>query len=106
MRKKDNAGNELNEYGFRKDFDWNNRFDLETEVGNYLVSTVDLGWDHSFGDDPPLYYETMIFTKKDNRIDWGGEYQVKYSTEEEAKKGHELAIAYVKDKLMKEEKDA
>jgi len=89
----------MNKYGFRDDFDFNNRFDLKTEVGDYIVSTVDLGIDHSFGDGPPLYYETMIFKKdKDGKIVFGGEfdYQERYTTEEQAKIGHKLAIEYVK----------
>lgn len=53
----------MNKYGFRDDFNWETRFDLKTEIGDYIVSTVDLGLDHSFGDGPPLYYETMIFKK-------------------------------------------
>lgn len=98
----DKAGNELNEYGFRKDFDPNNRFDLKTEINGYVVSTVDLGLDHSFGDGLPLYYETMIFKKdKNGDIDFSGEdYQMRYTTEEQAKEGHKNAIQYVKDKLV------
>ena len=92
----------LSKYGFREDFDWDTRFDLKTDVGDYVVSTVDLGLDHSFGDGPPLYYETMIFKKKDDEIDWGGEYQERYSTEEQAIIGHQRAIEYVKNHLMKE----
>jgi len=92
----------LSKYGFREDFDWDTRFDLKTDVGDYVVSTVDLGLDHSFGDGPPLYYETMIFKKKDDEIDWGGEYQERYSTEEQAIIGHQKAIEYVKNHLMKE----
>lgn len=99
--RKDKAGNELNEYGFRKDFNFDTRFDLKTEVEGYLVSTVDLGLDHSFGDGPPLYYETMIFAKDDDDIDYSGEYQERYVTEAEARKGHEKAIKYVKEKLLK-----
>lgn len=92
----------MNKYGFRDDFNWETRFDLKTEIGDYIVSTVDLGLDHSFGDGPPLYYETMIFKKnKNSEIDYGGEfdYQVRYATEEEAKTGHDIAIKYIKEKI-------
>ena len=55
-----NKKEDLTEYGFRKDFDWENRFDLKTKVKYngkiYTVSTVDLGLDHSFGIGKPLYY--------------------------------------------------
>ena len=87
---------DYSKYGFREDFDWETRFDLKTDVGEYQVSTVDLGLDHSFGIGKPLYYETMIFEKK---IDKDGfhnslDYQVRYSTEEEAREGHKKAIEY------------
>ena len=50
------------------------------------ISTVFLGIDHNFGGGKPLLFETMIF---------GGEhdnYQERYSTWNEAEKGHEKAI--------------
>lgn len=84
---------DLEKYGFRKDFNWETRFDLKTEVNGYLVSTVDLGIDHSFGIGKPLYYETMIFKKGS----WDDLYCKRYSTEQEAKKGHKKAIEYVKN---------
>ena len=86
-----------NKYGFREDFDYNNRFDLKTEINGYLVSTVDLGIDHSFGIGKPLYYETMIFEKDGDNIDFSGIYQQRYSTEEEAQAGHEYAVKLVKN---------
>ena len=91
----------MNKYGFRDDFHYESRFDLKTEVDGYIVSTVDLGIDHSFGDGPPLYYETMIFKKdKNGDIDFSGEdYQVRYTTEEQAREGHKLAIEYLKEKI-------
>lgn len=81
--------------GFREDFDWFDRWQLKTEIKGYLVSTVDLGIDHSFGMGEPLYYETMIFNDDDKFED----YQVRYSTKKEAKKGHKAAIKYIKNKL-------
>ena len=74
----------LSDFGYREDFDWNNRFDLKTEIDDYLVSTVDLGLDHNFGEGEPLYYETMIFPKKDKQIIYLEEYCERYSTEEQA----------------------
>ena len=59
------------------------RTELPEEV---YVSTVFLGMDHSYGGGEPILFETMIF---------GGEHdqhQERYSTWEEAKKGHEKAI--------------
>lgn len=53
------------------------------EVGEYEVSTVWLTFDHSFGAESPLLFETMV---------WDGEGNValsrRYGTEEEAKRGH------------------
>ncbi len=50
------------------------------------VSTVFLGLNHSFGDGPPLIYETMVF---------GGEHDGemnRYSTREESLKGHKEMV--------------
>lgn len=96
-------------FGFREDFDWETRFDLKTQVGEYEVSTVDLGIDHSFGIGEPLYYETMIslkgdtFEKRHSKGNPFEYYQDRYTTEEEARKGHKEAIRIVK-KYLKEEK--
>lgn len=83
----------MSKYGFREDFNYETRLDLKTEVNGYLVSTVDLGIDHSFGNGKPLYYETMIFKKGS----WSDLYCKRYSTEKEARKGHKEAIKYVKE---------
>jgi hypothetical protein len=62
----------------------------KTELPNgLLVSTVWLGLDHSFGGQgPPLIFETMVFGG-DAAV---GEYQERYSTEQEALEGHQRAI--------------
>ena len=55
-------------------------------IGEILVSTVFLSLDHSFGGEKPLLWETMIF---------GGEhdqYQDRYSSYEDALKGHQQAL--------------
>lgn len=62
----------------------------DDHVGEVHVSTVFLGLDHSFGDGPPILWETMIF---------GGEhdqYQERYTTREVALAGHAKALAMVK----------
>ena len=54
------------------------------------VSTVWLGLDHSFGEGPPLIFETMVF---------GGEhdqYTERYSTEAQARQGHKRIVAAVR----------
>ena len=69
----------------------------QTNLRNgWRVSTVWLGLDHSFSfsDEPvvPIIFETMIFTKGEPESP--DEYQVRYSTEEQAIEGHERAVAY------------
>lgn len=79
------------EFGFRADYDEQNRTIKQEDVTykdkKYLISTVDLGLDHSFGEGPPLYWETMIFPEGE----WGDLYCERYSSIEDAKKGHEKA---------------
>lgn len=60
-------------------------------VDDVLISTVWLGLDHSFGDGPPLIFETMIFGGTLN------DYCERYATEEEAEEGHQRAVEQVKD---------
>jgi len=61
-----------------------------TEIGDVLVSTVFLGIDHRWGDGPPLIFETMVFGGElDQEMD-------RYSTWEEAIKGHETMVKRVK----------
>lgn len=55
--------------------------------GQFKVSTVYLGLDHSWGDGPPLIFETMVFT--DGPLD---EECWRYSTREDALRGHAAAI--------------
>lgn len=57
--------------------------------GGVTVSTVFLGLDHSYGNGPPVLFETMIFEG-----DHDG-YQERYCTWEEAEQGHERAITLV-----------
>lgn len=59
-------------------------------IGDVSVSTVFLAMNHSFGEGPPLLFETMIF---------GGEhdqYQERFSTWEEAEAGHQTALDLVR----------
>jgi hypothetical protein len=78
-------------------FEEDKRRVARTEFGkNNYVSTVFLGLDHSFGEGPPLIFETMVF---------GGELdqeQDRYSTWDEAVEGHNRMVERVK-KLEGEE---
>jgi hypothetical protein len=56
-------------------------------VGPLRVSTVFLGLDHSWGDGPPLLFETMIFDDNEDG------YQTRCTTWDEAELMHEVAMA-------------
>ena len=60
-------------------------------IDNIKISTVFLGWDHSFIDEStPILFETMIF---------GGQYdefQRRYKTYNESLQGHTEAVEMVK----------
>jgi hypothetical protein len=60
------------------------------KIGKLHVSTIFLGLDHSWGDGPPLVFETMIFA---GHMDH--EYQTRCSTYNQAVKGHWRAIGYL-----------
>lgn len=52
-----------------------------------FVSTVFLGIDHNFlGSGPPILWETMIFGGQHDQ------YQDRYTSKEDALKGHEIAV--------------
>lgn len=61
----------------------------QDSIGEFRVSTVFLGMNHSFGDGPPLLFETMIFG---GRYD-DDEYQTRCTTWEEAEEMHKVACA-------------
>lgn len=65
----------------------------KSTIGTIIVSTVFLGIDHSFGGTEPLLFETMIFGGKNDG------YQERYSTWDEAVKGHSKTIKLVKSSL-------
>ncbi len=54
------------------------------------ISTVWMGMDHSFGDGPPLIFETMVFPSEGDLGDLDCE---RYSTEAEAAAGHAAMVA-------------
>ena len=64
-----------------------------TEVGPFLISTIFLGCDQSAfpGSGPPILFETMILG---DFKDW---YQKRYCTWNEAKAGHNFAVAIAKE---------
>jgi hypothetical protein len=56
--------------------------------GKYSISTVFIALDHSFGEGPPLLFETMVFGGKSG-------IQERYATREEALEGHKRILAEV-----------
>lgn len=55
------------------------------------LSTVFLGLDHSFGDGPPLIFETMLFTRKGHELG-----QWRYSAEKQAIEHHSQLVRAIK----------
>lgn len=62
-------------------------------VGESDVSTVFLGLDHSYGDGPPVLFETLVF---DGPLDMEMD---RYETWEEAEKGHAAMVERVKKRM-------
>lgn len=82
--------------------DHNSRVIAQDHLDKFWVSTVFLGLDHGFPNNPerPLVFETMVFvTEQDGEerkvSDWGELYCARYSTLSEAEAGHKIACAWV-----------
>lgn len=68
----------------------------DTHIGVYRVSTIFLGIDHNFGSaGPPILFETMVF-KNDSFDD---HYCDRYSTWDEAERGHLAAVDWAEARL-------
>ena len=66
-----------------------NRIIGKTSIGNrWLVSTVWLGLDHSFGHGPPLIFETMVFRPGK----WSEHECIRHATLKEAQEAHEATV--------------
>lgn len=80
---------------------WSNWFEKADRIvkqesikpGGVWISTVFLGLDHNFSEGKPILFETMVFTSKKSmkEID-----VVRYSTWEEAEKGHKEMVKKLK----------
>lgn len=76
---------DMGEYqAYRESGRWRVR---ESNVGDVWISTVVLGITHPYGLDRAAYFETMIFSGKEDG------YQVRASTWEEAERNHEEALS-------------
>jgi hypothetical protein len=71
-------------------------------VSGFIVSTVFLGIDHSYGHGPPLWFETMVFRQMDNQRLHSEVDQWRYATLEEARAGHQAALEAVQTGLIGE----
>lgn len=72
------------------------------EVGEYCVSTIWTGINISFLKEPSIkIFETMIFAKDDQKQEKDpiDDYLDRYSTEEEALLGHEMAVKICKGEI-------
>lgn len=59
----------------------------QDKIGKFMVSTVFLGLDHSYGGGKKILFETMVFNNK-----MVGELFMRYATWKEAERGHKLAV--------------
>ena len=63
-------------------------------IGDVNISTVFLGIDHSYNGGTPVLFETMIFGGENDQ------YKERYTSWEEAEKGHKRAVEVVKTKVV------
>lgn len=68
----------------------------ETTIADDVwVSTVWLGLNHNFWGGPPLIFETMVFDQGANHDGFSAvldEFSLRYSTESDARLGHEQVV--------------
>lgn len=62
-----------------------------TKLHGIVVSTVFLGYDHSFVQGPPILFQTMVFAGSLRDV-----YCDRYATKKEALEGHKKAVKWVK----------
>lgn len=77
-----------------------------TEIGEYVISTVFLGINHSFNpNSEPQVFETMVFHPA--KSDYLDLFCERYATWDEAMEGHKLAVKGVEEFIneQKEEED-
>lgn len=86
--------------GWARWFETADRHVAQNNIGALRVSTVFLGLDHSFGEGPPLLFETMIFGLE------GDKYQTRCSTWEEAEEMHAKALAIARAAVSEEANNA
>lgn len=86
------------DWGANGAFDIENRRVAETKIGPLRVSTVFLAMNHNWSmdpDSPPILFETMVFGAHAEG-EYAESYCDRYSTWDEAEKGHERAVEYAR----------
>jgi hypothetical protein len=68
---------------------------------NHFISTVFLGMDHSFLNGPPLWFESMVFCQDGHKCMWDTHCE-RYTTYDQAQRGHRLLMEKVKNGAMNE----
>lgn len=81
----------------------------KTDIDEFYVSTVFLGIDHGWHGGPPVLFETMVFEAKEESAELftsffkfnpsKEEYTRRYSTVEDAKRGHEDVCEQFRNRL-------
>lgn len=80
--------------------DGKHRIVQQDKVNDFYVSTVFLGLDHGFPNNPdaPLVFESMIFAMEHDEVsDWGDLYCTRCSTLAQAEAMHTMGLAFVAD---------
>lgn len=70
-------------------FEKHDRTVAKTDFDGFVLSTVFLGVDHSFGEGPPVLFESLFFGGKYDGLMW------RYETYEQAVKGHNILVEKV-----------
>lgn len=102
----DEAGNPKIEYDIRAWGKWlqesGNKIIKQEDVivgdKKYWVSTVFLGLNYTWGDGEPTLFETMVFDRTEDPKSWGDVDMERYSTKEDALKGHEKMVNSLKER--------
>jgi hypothetical protein len=76
---------------------FDNRRVAETFTEHHHISTVFLGFDHGWGDGPPVLFETMVFGKDENRHvdDAATDIMCRYVSWDDAETGHKTVVKQV-----------
>lgn len=69
----------------------------QDQVGGLIISTVFLGLDHNFSGGDAILFETMVFA--DDTYEGFSGYRERYSTWDEAEKGHAVAVQWAREQM-------